>query len=500
LKRVFSLLLLIVICATPCAAEVRLRLSSGQVLEGTDVYREGGNYYLTMADGGVIPIPHELVASVELTGKKEEPKPEPEVQSFPGTGLPSGLTPGKPQQLAGDPVTPLSRREQTEALGEPSEFQQGVFDPNWHPESDWKGDQSDPHRNDFAPSTFQDGIIDPQWVPENAYPEDQIEFAPSEFEKSIIDPSWVPQDGFKKKTSLRTSSARRFMVGQTIELTRSRPEVLQDADLAFSSSYESGRALTRRCKTCPGGAGTIRAAWIRSRTVSASVRQNGPIDPASCVGELLEAYLDLRDEAPGGSNSGPTRTVMESLDHDPMDGLPIDLHRVRWEFEDRTLRLIYTARASGCRPINGDLSLLLGIELSDEQHLALATSAYNAIVADNPVSLGSDEVKVDYAYAVAALVDPQIPGEGEVPTILLRDAADLSRVRQAIAADDSVPRKERRRRAKALARHVDPPRVSGRPGAELVTFEVWTGADGNVRRFEVRLFDRGRVGVRRDPA
>ena len=182
----------------PCAAEVRLLLTSGQVLEGSDVYREGGNYYLTMMNGGAIPIPFELVTSVELTGKKEEPKPESEAGGNPEAGLPTGLTPAKPQQLGGQPVAPPSRSEQLGALGEPSEFQQGVFDPNWHPESDWKNNATDPHRNDFAPSEFKKDLIDPEWVPENAYPDDKTEFAPSEFKGNIIDPSWVPQDAFKK--------------------------------------------------------------------------------------------------------------------------------------------------------------------------------------------------------------------------------------------------------------------------------------------------------------
>lgn len=198
MKRLLAWLLLVALGATPCAAEYRLRLVSGQVLEGTDVRREGGNYYLTMMDGSVVPIPFELVTAVELTGEKKPPPPD--VTVDPVTGYPSGLTPAEPQQLDGQPVKPPSRSEQVEALGEPSKFQQGVFDPNWHPESDWKVDPTNPNRNDFAPSEFKDDIIDPNWVPENAYPEDQIEFAPSEFKKSIVDPTWIPQDGFKKKS------------------------------------------------------------------------------------------------------------------------------------------------------------------------------------------------------------------------------------------------------------------------------------------------------------
>jgi len=215
LNRILALLLLVALGATPCAAEYRLRLVSGQVLEGSDVRREGGNYYLTMMDGGVIPIPFELVEAVELTGEKKPP-PE-DVTVDPATGLPSGLTPSSPQQLAGEPVAPMSRSEQLGALGESSKFQQGVFDPYWHPKSDWKNNPTDPHRNDFAPSKFQDDIVDPDWVPENAYPDDHTDFAPSEFKKNIIDPSWVPQDAFKKESSVRSLSFRRFMTDDQID-------------------------------------------------------------------------------------------------------------------------------------------------------------------------------------------------------------------------------------------------------------------------------------------
>jgi hypothetical protein len=200
LKRLLPLLLLVALGVVPCAAEVRLVLVSGQVLEGEDVRREGGNYYLTMKDGGVTPIPQELVASVELKGEKTFEPPAPDREEIdPRTGMPSGLTPSVPEQLAGQAVTPTTPSEQTEALGAPSKFQQGVFDPYWHPESDWKINPTDPHRNDFAPSEWSKGVIDPTWVPENAYPDNKVEFAPSKFQDSIIDPTWAPQDGFKKK-------------------------------------------------------------------------------------------------------------------------------------------------------------------------------------------------------------------------------------------------------------------------------------------------------------
>lgn len=481
MKRFLALLLLVALGATPCAAEYRLRLVSGQVLEGTDVRREGGNYYLTMMDGGVVPIPFELVAAVELTGEKKPP-PE-DVTVDPATGLPSGLTPSAPQQLEGQPVTPPSRSEQLGTLGESAKFQQGVFDPYWHPESDWKIDPTDPHRNDFAPSEFQKDIIDPDWVPENAYPDDQTEFAPSEFKKNIIDPSWVPQDAFKKESSVRSLSFRRFMA---------------DEKIVFSASYENGRALSSRCRSCAGGARPVLATWMRNKPVLSPRPGMGPMDPASCADQLLVAYLELQDLSRYGEASGPVQTVVEPVAFEPFGGLPIDLHRVRWEFEDRTLRLTYTSMTPGCRPINGDLSLLLGIELSEEQHLKLAAAAYNAIASEHTVRLSSDRQMVDYAFAVGALVDPEFARRGDAEITLLRDDADLGRIRKSIASNRSLSGDERKRRTKALGSRVDPPRVSGEPGAEVVTFNAWSGTVGMISRYEVRLIEGGRVSVRRE--
>jgi len=423
LKRIVVFLLLIAVGAIPCAGEVRLHLSSGQVLEGTDVRREDGNYYLTMMDGGVIPIPQELVTSVELIGDKKEPPPEDDKPVWP----PTGFTPSKPQQLEGQAVTPPSRREQLEALGDPSKFQQGVFDPYWHPESDWKIDPTNPNRNDFAPSEWTESIIDPDWVPENAYPEDHIEFAPSEFKENIIDPSWVPQDAFKKKTSFRTASAQRFMTGRTTILPSQPPpplDAFEGRGLAFSASYEDGRALSGRCRTCSGGGGTVLATWIRNKPVP-SERAASSSDPGACAEQLLEAYLELTESPKAGS-------------------------------------------------------------------------AYNAVISENPVELASDSLRIDYAFAVSALLDPEISLRSETETILLYDDADLGRVRLAIESDRSVPRKERKRRANALIEQLEPPRVFHGPEGDVVTLCVWSGASGTVNRYEVRLLESGRVGVKRE--
>jgi hypothetical protein len=134
-------------------------------------------------------------------------------------------------------------------------------------------------------------------VPENAYPDDQIEFASSEFKENIIDPTWAPQDAFKKKTSFRTASARRFMTGRTAIIAGEQPaplEAFEGRDLAFPASYEDGRVLSGRCRACLGGVGAIQATWIRNRPVP-SVRATSHSDPVTCADQLLDAYLESVD-------------------------------------------------------------------------------------------------------------------------------------------------------------------------------------------------------------
>jgi len=170
---------------------VKLILRDGRVLEGTDVWREQGNYYLKLDGGGVVPIPEPLVESVALSGSGT-PAPEPAEGSGP---VPPATRP--PAQLAGAPVDAPRTSQQLAALGPSSRFQQGVVDPNWHPTSDWKNDASDPHRNDFAPSTWADSVVDDDWHPKSAFDKDHTQFAPSQWQPSVIDSSWTPQDGFR---------------------------------------------------------------------------------------------------------------------------------------------------------------------------------------------------------------------------------------------------------------------------------------------------------------
>jgi hypothetical protein len=146
------------------AASIVLR--DGQVLEGTEVRRDGDLVLLIMASGDTLSLPMGLVSDIRLgnEGQPQEREPE-ERPNVP----PSGMRYAEPQVLAGIEVRPPTTAEQLAVFGEPSRFQPGVVDPNWHPES----------------------AFDAQ--------DDVMAGSRSTFQKSIIDSTWHPTDGFKKK-------------------------------------------------------------------------------------------------------------------------------------------------------------------------------------------------------------------------------------------------------------------------------------------------------------
>lgn len=210
MRRALPILLLLALCSQSMLAEVELLLVDGNVISGTEVVRKEGEYLLTTEAGDVVVIPAQLVASVSLKAASEPIDPAPlstaPSEQLAGDPVPlddpdapaSGVQKADPQVLAGEPVKPVTAKEATEMLGEPSQFQKGVVDPSWQPSSDW---DMNPENNNFAPSTWSKSIVDNSWTPESDYTggNDVSNFAPSTFSDGVIDNSWQPEDGFKKK-------------------------------------------------------------------------------------------------------------------------------------------------------------------------------------------------------------------------------------------------------------------------------------------------------------
>jgi len=198
-RAVLAGLLLVSATGGVAPAETRLVLRDGQVLIGTSLRRESGNYVLTLEGGQTVSLPVELIEKVELEGQAPPPtgltRSEPQQLGGQPAALPE---PSEPQQLAGEPVRPPTRSQQLAVLGEPARFRRDVVDPTWVPTSDW--DMS-PEQNNFNPAKWSKGVIDPTWTPKSGWREEQDVLADSRstFRKSIIDSTWTPTDGFNKR-------------------------------------------------------------------------------------------------------------------------------------------------------------------------------------------------------------------------------------------------------------------------------------------------------------
>jgi hypothetical protein len=152
-------------------AGTEIVLRDGRVLSGKDLERDAGNYVLIQEDGSSITLPAELVESVRLTGE------------------------GKPQTLAGEPISPPTTEDQLRVFGSQARFKEDIVDNDWQPSSDW---EMSPEKNNFNPSTWSKGPVDSNWEPESSWDEDKDVLASgrTKWNKSIIDSTWSPTDGF----------------------------------------------------------------------------------------------------------------------------------------------------------------------------------------------------------------------------------------------------------------------------------------------------------------
>ena len=180
----YLLLPLMIALAGTGLAGTEIVLRDGTVMQATDLKRDGTVYVIATESGGSITLPVALVHEIRLV---EDPEPK---------KSPEGWTRAKPQQLAGEPVKPVTPAESQQALGKPAQFRPNIINPNWKPESGFPDvDVLEGSRSEFRPS-----IIDPIWKPTSGFPDkDVLAASRSKFRDSIIDPTWIPEDGFEKK-------------------------------------------------------------------------------------------------------------------------------------------------------------------------------------------------------------------------------------------------------------------------------------------------------------
>jgi hypothetical protein len=470
----FILLLAAAVSAVSAANQVVLQ--DGQIIEGVDVRRDGDLYVITLVSGGVTTIPIVLVKEVRLDLRKPAaPQPgfihgrthlagDPVEAREPAEGEHgAGLIKAGPQQLAGEPVRPVTPREATAAIGEPARFRPNIIDPTWKPESAF----SDEDVLASSRSTWRDSVIDPNWRPQSAFDNrDVMAGSRSTWSNSPIDNTWVPQDGFKRKKTWWDGAGRG---GAHVRMASSRTLAPYAAPVRLASA--DGRWYGGFSTASPQGGVQFRFR-LQPRTRPA-VRD--------CAREVLQ----------------PAESAVEitRLDDTRYSSLPFEVYRAA----DGVSRAVFTVNGGVCRPISGDLRDALGVRLTRSYTMDRGIEAYrNAVVSTGGPRLQTPEDKIDYAFAVVSLIDPDVSGGQGGSLVLLEDPEELEMIvaRQSEACD--APAGKRKKMARKASRRVVSPRVVAVDGGgERVDLFTWSDIDGEVLRHSVMLEPSGQVSIER---
>jgi len=475
LKRTLFLLLALLLFVTGLHGAVEIVLDDGQVIKGTDVRRDGDLYIIDLESGGLFTVPFSLVHQVRLI-EDDKPKRSPE-----------GWTYAEPQQLAGTPVEPLRPSDAQAALGEPSRFQPNVIDPNWRPESGF------PDEDVLAGSrsTFRESIIDPSWKPKSAFPEkDVLKGNRSTFQESVVDNTWVPEDGFKrKKTAWKPEQyqAASASGGAHVRMTTTRS--LSDTRTPTVAEREWAKVLEkggwyRRPTTAQGSGLRFQFKLQGSRPSAKSAEVRG------CAEKIL--HVPATEPAKKPAEAGKLKDARYAQ-------LPIDLFESSSVTEGAPRRAVFTVEGGECRPISGDLRDSLGVELTERHTSEQGIDAYNAALGDRiKVQLTNDDAKIDYAFAVISLIDPEVNGHERASLLLVPDKDALEEIAEQRAEDCSLSSSKRKKALKPTKKKFEPPRVERGERGEKVEFLTWSSAGGTLTRHTVRLSDDGKVTVERE--
>jgi hypothetical protein len=441
------------------SAGTQVVLQDGQAIDAEDVRRDGDVYVVELEAGGALTIPVSLVSEIRVAERGAQPKPVP------------GLTYGEPEQLAGPLVDPLDPADAQAVFGEPSRFRPSVLDPNWEPTSGFpQGDVLADSRSTWRPS-----IIDPSWQPESGFPEgDVLAGSRSTWREPIIDNTWVPEDGFKKKeTSWRPERAAR--VGARVTMTGARrlapPPPGDSLTAADPEQWYGGFDPTR-----PGVHVRFKLPTSK-KTPKASLR--------ACAQKVLQA-------------SGQ-RIAVGRVDDVRYSGLPVDVYQAVASTGDDPPRAVFTMAGGTCRAISGDLRDPLGVPLTRSYARARAVEAFDSALGETGAArLRTAEDKVDYAFAVVSLVDPDVGGRQAADLALLEHPDDLRMLAAREAAECTISASKRRKAVKRALRQVVPPRVVVKDDRETVEFFTWSSAEGEVVRHSVLLAEDGKASLDRE--
>jgi hypothetical protein len=184
------------------------------------------------------------------------------------------------------------------------------------------------------------------------------------------------------------------------------------------------------------------------------------------------------------------------MDDGRYSSLPIDLYTAAGEATGRASRAVFTLAGGTCRAISGDLRDPLGVELNRSYTMARGVEAYAEALGEvGGARLTTVEDKIDYAFAVIALIDPEVNGRRAASLVLLEDAGEL----EALAAHEpdacSVSGAKRKKAARHALRAFAPPRVVSGEGRERVKLWTWSASDGEIVAHTAILSADGKISL-----
>jgi hypothetical protein len=456
--RAFVLAAIVVLAAPPGWGAAAVVLKDGQVLEGTDVRRQGEEVLLTLDGGNVITLPDSIVKEIRLSGDGSAGKTPP----------PTAFRTEGPETLAGNEVVPPRKSDQLANAGTTSRFQEDVVDPNWTPPgTDWDMDTSN---NDFAPSTWSRSPVDPDWEPDSAFDarEDVLAAGKSNWQKSIVDPTWKPEDGFRRSGVSYAPPPR------------------------GGGLFWSGWASPQARGTSRASAAT-RVAVAEESPPRAAVIPPPPPTPADDP-SLCADRLPLPSEASGDAAAVRVSRLYEER-YDP---LPFPLWEAYAGSGDSARRVVFTVVANECRVLGGDLAPVSDAPLSRGLEVSRGVVEFDAALAGSAAPrLASAQDKIALAFAAVGVTDPEVSGADRAEIRLIERESDLTMLDQGTSSCSESSRKRKKALQRAIGRFAIPSVDQG-PGGTVVRFQAWTSGGGRVSAYEVYVGGDGRVAIKRE--
>lgn len=466
MRRNFGIALLAAVGALSSArAGTEVVLQDGQVIQATEVRRDGDNFVIVLPSGGTATLPAGSVASVRLgdeppaaptTGAKPETTGgityNDKGQQISGPKLPENKN--FPTVVSGPDVKAPSVADQQRVLGTPSQFKGDItHQQDWVPSTDWNMDPTE--TNNWAPSTWAPDIVDSRWEPKSAYDtnKDVLADSRSTFQKGAIDSTWTPTDGFRKE-------------GTSAKVGRAGQAPYRKVETGFTTATVAAAAPAARAMS----------AW----SCGESIFSSGTTATTGVEGELAKSI------------------AVKGVDDKRIAGLPVALYQADGEVAGSPRRAVFSVAGGSCRLVAGDLGPLLGVDIEDELAVSQAASAYNAALSVSGPRKTKIADKVDYAFSLATLTDPDVSGKRGANLVLLSDASQLKRIDRGKPETCALGSGQRKKEARKASLAVKMPKLQTGFEGEIATFYTWSSHEGKVYRNSVLVGRDGLVSVHRD--